>query len=203
MPTSYTQKLYYGENQTFEDFAMRCARAFGACITMRDDKLDENIPEKFYPSDFHRNEIKEKHRTLDLLLNMTQKQKQNYGQEKINEKINTNQMIIDENNIRNKRFEDMIMKVKQWTPPTKNHERLKEFMLEQLQMSIDNNDYYEQNIEEWKQKKPMEVYEHMVQDITTDIKYHNEQYQEEIERVNSRNEWLQQLRDSFNNAVTA
>jgi len=47
MPTGYTAGVQDGKITEFSDFALNCARAFGALITMRDDPQDTPIPEKF------------------------------------------------------------------------------------------------------------------------------------------------------------
>ena len=44
MPTGYTEDIYNGKDVTFKDFALKCARAFGACVHQRDD--DANDPPK-------------------------------------------------------------------------------------------------------------------------------------------------------------
>jgi len=44
MPTGYTAEIYEGEKEvTFEKFALTCARAFGACITIRDEPMSASI----------------------------------------------------------------------------------------------------------------------------------------------------------------
>jgi len=40
MPTGYTAKLCEGE-QSFGEFALGCARAFGACVMQREDSMDD------------------------------------------------------------------------------------------------------------------------------------------------------------------
>ena len=52
MPTGYTSKIADGIG--FKDFALSCARAFGACIEMRDDPSDKPIPNEFKPNDYHK-----------------------------------------------------------------------------------------------------------------------------------------------------
>ena len=52
MPTGYTATLME-KGQTFQEFIMGCARAFGALIEMRDSPNDAPIPDKFEPSDYH------------------------------------------------------------------------------------------------------------------------------------------------------
>jgi len=37
MPSGYTSDLYEGKNISFTQFALQCARAFGAAIDQRDD----------------------------------------------------------------------------------------------------------------------------------------------------------------------
>jgi len=50
MPTGYTLDLYDGKNITFKEFVMKCAGAFGALISMKDESLDAPIPEHLEPS---------------------------------------------------------------------------------------------------------------------------------------------------------
>ena len=49
MPTGYTHDIPAGI--TFRQFALNCARAFGANIAMRDDPADKPI-EVYEPSDY-------------------------------------------------------------------------------------------------------------------------------------------------------
>ena len=51
MPTGYTTDIYNGKDVSFRDFALTCARQFGACIMQRDDPADEKpkiMPEESY-----------------------------------------------------------------------------------------------------------------------------------------------------------
>jgi hypothetical protein len=47
MPTGYTAPI--ADGMTFEQFALGCARAFGALVTMRDEPSDAPIPERLEP----------------------------------------------------------------------------------------------------------------------------------------------------------
>ena len=55
MPTGYTAKI--ADGQTFEEFILSCARAFGALVEMRDEPADAPIPEEFKPSAYHTTQI--------------------------------------------------------------------------------------------------------------------------------------------------
>lgn len=56
MPTGYTSPLYEGKEISFEQFALRCARNFGALVMMREEPLDTPIPEKFNPCEYCKRE---------------------------------------------------------------------------------------------------------------------------------------------------
>lgn len=47
MPTGYTADVQSGKVTDFAEYAMNCARAFGALVLMRDDPSDADIPERF------------------------------------------------------------------------------------------------------------------------------------------------------------
>src|SRR6185437_5714856 len=49
MPTGYTYPVTDGKITQFNDFAMSCARAFGALISMRDDPRDAPILDEIKP----------------------------------------------------------------------------------------------------------------------------------------------------------
>lgn len=54
MPTGYTASVADGTTTTLRAFALQCARAFGATVTMRDDPMSAEIPERFEPGGFYR-----------------------------------------------------------------------------------------------------------------------------------------------------
>ena len=57
MPTGYTAAIKDGIS--FNEYALSCARAFGALIMMRDEPADAPIPDEFKPSDYHFKKIEE------------------------------------------------------------------------------------------------------------------------------------------------
>lgn len=52
MPSGYTSDIYEGKDISGKDFILKCARAFGATIMMRDEPLDKEIP-VFEPSTYY------------------------------------------------------------------------------------------------------------------------------------------------------
>ena len=197
MPTGYTAKIYDGEKVSSKDFLMTCAREFGACITMRDEPLSKPIPNKFEPSKFYENELKKSQAELEHLKNMTIQDIKNAIDKEYLEQVEKQQEKLSRIRKLKDAYEKVYDEVKMWNPPTTEHESLKEFALKQLADSIYydcDTSYYEREIikdskEEWFNKK--------IQKTLDNIKYCAEEYKKEIQRVNSRNKWLKELRDSL------
>lgn len=87
----------------------------------------------------------------------------------------------------------MLEKVHAWTPPTEGHRGLKEFMVDQIKMSIpeycDRNTSVVATAEEWMEAE--------VASATRDIEYHAEEYEKEVERCKGRTEWVRALKESL------
>lgn len=57
MPSGYTSDIYHGKDVTFKEFALKCARNFGALMHMRDESLDTPIRLKNLEDSYHKNEL--------------------------------------------------------------------------------------------------------------------------------------------------
>jgi hypothetical protein len=71
MPTGYTYNIKDGIS--FKEYAMNCAKAFGACISMRDEPNKE-IPNEFKPSSYHEDRVVEIQKEIDELIKLTEEQ---------------------------------------------------------------------------------------------------------------------------------
>lgn len=190
MPTGYTQNM----NISFNDFVLQCARAFGATITLRDEPMSPDIPE-FQPSDWNTKELaKAQGRLLDLT-HMSPVLKASsaagYNARKYENFLKTTTDDID---LRDK-YETMLQKVESWQPPTPDHTKLKEFMVKQLNESIEWDCNYERetpvplSAEQW--------YFQELEKASKDINYHTKEYIKEVKRVNERNAWVSALKESL------
>lgn len=197
MPTGYTAKLME-KGQEFPEFAMLCARAFGACVEMRDDSMDAPIPERFEPSDYHVKGRKESERLLATLENMDGAERLAYGQNRRAEDIFGWREALEKNRTENKRLSEMRAKVEAWTPPTKDHEELKKFMLQQIEISSNDGDYYEPHIKQAMAKEPLAYYFEAVEAAKAAVDRHITGHAEDVKRADSRTRWIKQLRDSLN-----
>jgi len=196
MPTGYTEKLMKS-GQTFPEFIMGCARAFGALIEMRDSPNDAPIPDKFEPSDYNAKRLIESREELAKFKAMSGEERAAFGETAKAEDVARKQGYLEKAIVENNRLEDMAAQVRAWTPPTKDHQGLKDFMLQQIDVSKNGVDYLEESLAEAQAKPASAYYVEAVSSAARGIKYHTEENAKEIERVNGRTEWVQQLRASI------
>jgi hypothetical protein len=195
MPTGYTDKIK--DDITFEEFAMGCARATGACITMKDDSSGEEVPQKFEPSVYHLEEMHRYQEKLNELNNLTPEEAEERAvaeheksfADSVNYQSNREQLKL--------KYDTMLEKVNAWRPPTDEHTGLKDFMIQQITDStkFDCASYYGSEVPqlisgpEWLADR--------IDSIADSIDYHAKQHTGEIKRVAVRNLWLSQLRGSL------
>lgn len=195
MPTGYTHGVQTGEIETLEAFAMCCARAFGALVTMRDDSGDTPIPDKLEPStDYHDENIKEARAVLNEVpgLSLEECNKRSFSEYEgcLAAHTSCEATRYDEKI----RYEGMIEKVEDWNPSA-SLKGLKDFMLEQLRDSLKHDCGYKNEPPEmlagegWREAQ--------LKKASRDVGYHTDERNKEIARVRERNKWLADLRNSL------
>lgn len=195
MPTGYTQKLVDGD-QTFAEFALTCARAFGACIELRDESLSKEIP-VFSPGEYHVKAREKAEKVFTDLSAMKRGARIKYGQKKRIELVQSAQDYTAKREAENLRMEAMIDNVEAWVPPTPEHTNMKKFMLDQLKISLHDLSYWRDQVAENLAKKPLSFYKADLEEAERSIKYHTQKYKEECERVERNNRWVSDLRNSL------
>lgn len=197
MPTGYTHKI--ADDQSFEDFVLGCARAFGACIMQRDDPSSDK-PKLQETSNYHTEKLLESQAQLAEFLGMTQDEMLDYGEQCKEEDIYRINERIQKNNALREKYDAMLEKVDAWIPPSFEHEELKQFMINQIQQSIDfdcKNSYNYQNLNKAQNSTPMEYYQRMIDSIAWNIKHHSEESLKDTERTLGRNKWITDLYESL------
>lgn len=196
MPTGYTDGVQSGKITEFNEYAMLCARAFGATILMRDDPLDAEIPE-FEPSTFYRDNLDKAKKELAAFESMTSDERRNMHEQEHAENVATAEKYIAERNVQRHRYEAMLEKAKAFTPPTAKHEGLAKFMVEQLRESIESDcdgDYWENE----KVKTPFDEWEtQRLESLRKNIGRYAEEWQKEQTRTEGRNRWVRELRKAL------
>ncbi len=205
MPSGYTAPIVE-KNLTFKQFVMLCARAFGACISMRDDSLDAEIPEKIEPmSTYHKDQLAKSKEELETLLAITTKKaKEQWAKKRLKQEIATTKKYKKEDDKRDdsNKYQAMLEKVIAWTPPSEDHRELKKFMENQIKETIkfdSHSTYWSDQLAalERKLENPLAYFNERVEKVKQDIKYHTEHWQKEVEQAERATRWLQQLRESL------
>lgn len=193
MPTAYTAGVLDGTTQEFHRFAMQCARAFGALITLRDESFDAPIPEEFRPDSYYEANLIRVKGELTKLDKMTLEEAELASSKDYQEALKSAEKYNAALSLEDARCHAMIAKVQAWQPPTPDHVGMKTFMLEQLNISL-HGDY--------KSTLPVKLdgaawLDIQIQSTNKSIEYYEKELAKEVERVKGRTEWVQQLRASL------
>jgi hypothetical protein len=198
MPTGYTAAVQDGAITDLRIFALRCARAFGPLISMRDDALDAPIPERLYP-DITRDDEAIAYSTGRLaeleamsVAECDAAAKKDYADR--TDAWNQRRRTAEEHR---SRYEAMLDKVRAWSPP-EAIEPLRDFMAKQLLDSIRYDCERDTRFdppphmvagEDWR----AEGISAMRNNLAAATRYRDE----EIARTAERNLWLDALRTSL------
>ena len=119
-----------------------------------------------------------------------------FGQQRREEAIQSRTAYLAKEREQNARLVAMRAEVERWTPPTSDHEGLRTFMLQQLDVS-GVSDFAERWLKKAEDKAPAAYYAEAVGGAEQDIHYHTEEHAKEVERTERRNRWLADLRKSI------
>lgn len=200
MPTGYTSKIYEGNEVSGKEFLMDCAKAFGACIMMRDDPANTPIPEEFKPSTYYAEQLNNAKIKLKRFQIMTIEEATNIVEKRYRDKIAENKKIRKERTEMKNRYLNTLADIYAWQPPTEEHVELKKFAIQQLEDSIkwdcgtDLDEYYPLDVEK---ELPQEYIDNQIKSCFHDIQYYSEEQEKENKRVAGRNKWIKDLRESL------
>ncbi len=190
MPTGFTADVGEGKITTLKEFALHCARGMGACISMRDEPWDAPIPERFEPSlSYYQTKLDEARKRLAELEAMSEADLNEAAQADFKERMASYQKYERDKDLERQRYQTMLASVREWTTDA---EGIREFMIEQLEMSIDNYKSTAPQFvppEEWKGDQ--------VKAALRAISYSEEEIEKERHRTEMRNLWLAALRRSL------
>ncbi len=194
MPTGYTAAVVDGTVTDFRTFALRCARAFGACILQRDEPMDA-LPRIDPPSTWHAERAEKARTRLVELEAMTPEQIDAAAAEQHARDVAAYEDSRRRADEARNRCNDMLRAVVKWEPPTKDHAQMRAFMIEQLTQTrdMDGRSYAERPVE------PFGAAWHLaaVQQAKDDIVYCEAEQLRENERHAQRQAWLDALTASL------
>lgn len=175
MPTGYTYIIDENENCTFRDFAINCA-----------GNIEERVPSSLYTK-----LLVEAEQELKETEEMTEEAAQKHVEEEYAKNVeyyNKEMEILQ-------RYDTIRDQVKAWIPPTREHNKFKEFMLEQLNTGgpcVGNPPQGPPDSDTWKMWK-----NHKIRDLQRRVAYYQEEQQKEIERYIQSNNATKLLLESL------
>lgn len=187
MASGYTYKIPDG--QSFRDFILDCSKAFGALIHMRDMPSDTPIPTEIMPNSYHLNRRDEAFKALTALTEASVEELERLVLAEYTEAVIHREEQLKQSNDAEAAYKSMLDKVKDWNPPTRGHQALKDFMVNQISSSMG----YDYSSPVPVLRTTTEFFNSERQRLTDALLYHTKKYDEESERCKGRNEWLQEL----------
>lgn len=197
MPTGYTSALAEGEVE-FTEFVLSCARAIGYLARFRDaPEGSEAIPDVIQPSSYPQSRVDGLTRELNTLQALTDVEAEAAAETEWRASEAGRLAHADEQEARRQRYTAMMAKVEAWVPPTPAHGTLREFMLRELQQSLDwdcDPAYAEPPTERldgaaWKARQ--------IELVTRQLAVAQRNRLEEIDSARVATEWVRALRDSL------
>jgi hypothetical protein len=194
MPTGYTAGIADGKITTLEQYAMACARAFGALVKMRDDPFDAPIPEEMKVDNYYVTSAKEKNEAYEAFIALDQLGLESLHQKEIADAWEYFNKSKAEKKVQADRYAVMLVLAKNWKPPSDDFRTFKEFMVSQIEQSL-HFDIYDskppENIsfKDWLAAKR--------EKMAYEVSYAFKALEEETGRVNKANKWIRALRESL------
>lgn len=193
MPTGYTAELCNGD-VSFEKFVMTCARAF--LVETREEPFEKPIPAVAVPDNHHADALEEARKKLSRLKEMRPDETEREADKEFRKDAQNHENRKRGVAAIRDRLVTMRSKVSDWQPPTKGHEKLAKFMLEQINITIkhDGDDSY---LSEPRRKTGAEWLTRQIESVEEDITYHTREYAEDVKRAKERDDWVRELRASL------
>ena len=123
----------------------------------------------------------------------------------LGEDLKYHQTKMEEDKRNLEKLNSMLESAKSWIPPTEDHQPFRRFMIEQIETTIkvDGDPSYHVNkmVEIKKQMEeginPKEYREETIQEIKSQISYHETEYQKELVRCKDSNDWMDKFFESI------
>ena len=204
MPTGYTAYIKDGDITTGKDFLKLCLRNFGVAINMRYEPLSKPVPTQFEPNPYYKKDYEETVEIRNKYRQMTFEEAKKELIEKHKKDIESTRKSLDKYIAEDERYMKVRDEIEKWIPPTSEHENVKKFALNQIDISL-NTDIREYCNNEL--NKDFDISDEAVYSYMNDINefYENDvaraykRWQEELKRTADKNMWMKQFLDSLEN----
>ena len=198
MPTGYTAYIEDGTITTAKDFIMLCTRAFGALIDMRDEPLSVPIPKQIEANTkFDERMVQYYKNELAKYESLTPEQIHELNRFDYEKRVASRKKSLEEKINIKKRYEQILSDVESWIPPTSDHVELKNFVINQITMSIPTDEEISYLAKEEVATSDDKWVAMKISTCKEGIDSFENHIKVTIENAKKRNDWLNAVRDSF------
>lgn len=205
MPTGYTAYIEDGDITTGKEFLKLCTRAVGVAIDQKDDPLSVPTKTKFEPSQYYIDAYNEACAELRDAKSVSFNDAKLRLKSKYHKKIEDYKKLAEKySDLRNK-YLKVRQEVEAWTPPTPEHDGLKKFALEQIDMCIPSTESITEFIN--KSNEPLDLSDEAITKFIKDnisrckdsVEYYKKSMNAEYERAQEKQEWMDKFLESLEN----
>ena len=203
MPTGYTSYINDGKITNGADFLKLCTRAFGVAIELKDEDLPVPTPIHFEPDPYYKEQyekaVKKRNKYRKMTLDEARKEFIVQSIENINSTKSHLKNLIGEND----KYRAIRNEIMQWIPPTSDHEKLKEYAINQLDISMNSADtikYYKEESDKMiddNEKAVTEYLDRKRKMTKENVVRSYKKWQENIKETEEKNLWMKQFLDSL------
>ena len=195
MSTGYTAVIGEKEDVSFREFALKCSRAFGALVEMRDEPMDAPIPSEFKPSSYHKDEFAKACKAFYGSMGMRNDEAERLANKDYVSQLESHAEYVEKNRALSVKYGGMLAKVAKWQSPSSDHDNYRDFMISQSEESLQHDCGYEH--EAPKKLTGAEYRSNLVERAKRDMGYHKKEFASEVKRAKERAKWVQDLVSSL------
>jgi len=205
MPTGYTAFIEDGNITTGKEFLLLCSRAFGVAMEIRDEPLSVPTPITFEPDGYYKNRYESAVKRLEEERNISFEVAKRRMRSDYDMRVKDAKRTIANMTAINERYTKVRGQVSGWVPPTKNHEGIKKFALEQIDMCVNSDKmfaYYQEIINTPFNDSDEAVQEYIkkyVEYLESEVERAKKAYDEEVKRANDKTQFMKEFIESLEN----
>lgn len=207
MPTGYTYFIENGDISTGAEFLKKCIREFGCCIDQREDPLSAPLITEVKPSSYYKEQYENTVKKYEAFKCKTSDEIREMIRDNRDKDLSDTERYLSKQKLLRNKYLIVREDVENWVPPTPDHEGIKRFALEQIDMSIPAESELsrlEEKIYNLKNSNPEidegEVGQYIIDTMKffeRDIEYYKQKMAEEEERTSNRTEFIQDFLSSL------
>lgn len=187
MPTGNTEIIENGG--TFKEYLRKCAtNMFYDC-----DNLDSIKNEK---SDYHDKGLKKAEEEYSTFLKLTDIEQEKILEKERQDQITQYKQIIQENTQKGQLYTKMREEVVNWTIPTPEHQYLKEFMLQQIDLcnkDFTDQAYWDKQTTDLQAKSIQQLKKAKIDHFKWEINHHTKNKEQNLDRIAKNTAWIEAL----------